>query len=303
MQFIDKQRRALLQGAAALQRFECRPGEPVQRGLVDAQQAAQFLRAGIGLQAQRPGLDQPVLLQQGAGGGGVLAVGLELLEELQHLGGGRGELALLVEEGLAVAGAHEPAIGVDAQHLLAVLGAGQAEGVAAVGRRDVAGQPAAVRRHIQVAAGLQALDGDGQELLLLGDEAYGQGHGGLGQLLQHQGAEVVVAGKAVVGRAAPAQLAVLLERQRRPLAGGRVGGGGIGHVVWLWECAAQHNAARAAPGIVRMAHGAWRMARGAVLLPPPVGEGGGGGRHGLFFHALRTRQRAPIPTFPQRGKE
>ena len=152
-----------LQGAAALQRFERRAGKLVQRGLVDAQQAAQLLCAGIGLQAQRPGLDQPVLLQQGAGGGGVLAAGLELLEELQHLGGAGGRLALVVEEGLAVAGAHEVAAGVDAQHLLAVLGAGQAEGVAAVGRRDVAGQPAAVRRHIQVAAGLQALDGDGQQ--------------------------------------------------------------------------------------------------------------------------------------------
>ncbi|QFZ83719.1 hypothetical protein GFK26_13625 [Variovorax paradoxus] len=39
-----------------------------------------------------------------------------------------------------------------------------------------------------------------------------------------------------------------------------------------------------------------------VFLPPPLGEGGGGAR-GLRESKAPVRRPAPIPTFPQRGKE
>lgn len=40
-----------------------------------------------------------------------------------------------------------------------------------------------------------------------------------------------------------------------------------------------------------------------VLLPPPLGEDWGGGQRGWTCNAVRHNQPAPIPAFPQGGKE
>ena len=39
------------------------------------------------------------------------------------------------------------------------------------------------------------------------------------------------------------------------------------------------------------------------IFPPPLGEGQGGGQRRIVNTVLIPAPRAPIPTFPQRGKE